>query len=444
MLTNNQVAGLRAKPAAYTLSDKHPEIKPGSLALRVRPLHNDKTNKGSKSWLFIYSIKDPATGKRQKKRIVIGSYPALSLAQARGKAKAHAAELVSGIDPQEARQEQGEDAQREAQQGTLADICDSYLHGLECRSKSTGRGATSAKSIKSLFGYVHRHNAATRLAKEITPNDISAVLGTCSARTAQQRLRQALHAAFNDALRRQYDPNHTATTGKTFGLVGNPVSVVKIDALHVAKEQKRCLSGDELVAVWQHLRDSDTNPVVYAFVRLCLLTGQRPGDIRHIPWECYHDAHKRIEIPANLTKNGRPHLICLAPMARQVVKDLHSITGDQEYLFAGRRGRGGWTGAPVRAETISHTMPRIAAAAEVESFNLKGDLRRSWKTIAGRAGLSLELRNRIQNHAFSDIGSRVYDLHDYAKEMAGGMGKFERHFKKLLQEERDNVVQLHG
>ena len=71
MLTNNQVAGLKAKPAPYTLSDKPPDIHPGTLMLRVRALQEDKTGKGSKTWIYTYSIKDPATGKRQKKRIVL-------------------------------------------------------------------------------------------------------------------------------------------------------------------------------------------------------------------------------------------------------------------------------------------------------------------------------------------------------------------------------------
>ena len=37
------------------------------------------------------------------------------------------------------------------------------------------------------------------------------------------------------------------------------------------------------------------------------------------------------------------------------------------------------------------------------------DLRRTWKTLAGKAGVSKEIRDRIQNHALHDASSKSYD-----------------------------------
>jgi len=37
------------------------------------------------------------------------------------------------------------------------------------------------------------------------------------------------------------------------------------------------------------------------------------------------------------------------------------------------------------------------------------DLRRTWKTLAGKAGVSKEIRDRIQNHALQDVSSKAYD-----------------------------------
>jgi hypothetical protein len=41
------------------------------------------------------------------------------------------------------------------------------------------------------------------------------------------------------------------------------------------------------------------------------------------------------------------------------------------------------------------------------------DLRRTWKTLAGKAGLPKEIRDRIQNHALQDVSSKNYDRWTY-------------------------------
>src|SRR5207244_1801775 len=41
------------------------------------------------------------------------------------------------------------------------------------------------------------------------------------------------------------------------------------------------------------------------------------------------------------------------------------------------------------------------------------DLRRTWKTLAGQAGVPKEIRDRIQNHALQDVSSKSYDRWNY-------------------------------
>jgi integrase len=51
----------------------------------------------------------------------------------------------------------------------------------------------------------------------------------------------------------------------------------------------------------------------------------------------------------------------------------------------------------------------------MESFSPR-DLRRTFKTLGGSIGISLELRNRLQGHAMTDIGSMHYDRWSYLPE----------------------------
>ncbi|KTT43620.1 hypothetical protein SB11R_23005, partial [Pseudomonas oryzihabitans] len=53
-------------------------------------------------------------------------------------------------------------------------------------------------------------------------------------------------------------------------------------------------------------------------------------------------------------------------------------------------------------------------------FTLR-DLRRTCKTLMASAGLSKELRDRIQGHAFNDVSSKHYDRYDYFAEKRAGL-----------------------
>lgn len=44
------------------------------------------------------------------------------------------------------------------------------------------------------------------------------------------------------------------------------------------------------------------------------------------------------------------------------------------------------------------------------------DMRRTFKTLAGKAGLTQEIRDRLQNHARFDVSSRHYDRYSYMDE----------------------------
>ncbi|WP_309665391.1 hypothetical protein [Tabrizicola sp.] len=60
------------------------------------------------------------------------------------------------------------------------------------------------------------------------------------------------------------------------------------------------------------------------------------------------------------------------------------------------------------------------------------DLRRTFETIAGSFGLSLEIRNRLQGHGMSDVGSVHYDRYDYLTEKRTAMLVWTRSLRRLL------------
>ena len=60
------------------------------------------------------------------------------------------------------------------------------------------------------------------------------------------------------------------------------------------------------------------------------------------------------------------------------------------------------------------------------------DLRRTWKTLAGKAGLSEEIRDRIQNHTLQDVSSKNYDRWNYMPEKRAAMKKWNTFVRAIL------------
>ena len=68
------------------------------------------------------------------------------------------------------------------------------------------------------------------------------------------------------------------------------------------------------------------------------------------------------------------------------------------------------------------------------------DLRRTWKTLAGKAGLSKEIRDRIQNHALQDVSSKSYDRWSYLPEKREGMERWNVFVAELLEKNSGRIA----
>jgi len=91
----------------------------------------------------------------------------------------------------------------------------------------------------------------------------------------------------------------------------------------------------------------------------------------------------------------------------------------------------------------------LKAHPEISPF-IPRDARRAFKTLAGDAGLSKDMRDKLQNHARKfDISSRHYDRYDYLFERRAAMAKWAAYLDLVLAGEikevgqrESNVVQI--
>lgn len=69
----------------------------------------------------------------------------------------------------------------------------------------------------------------------------------------------------------------------------------------------------------------------------------------------------------------------------------------------------------LQVDGFSKAISRLLKKVDIEKF-VPRDLRRTFKTLTGKAGISKDIRDRLQNHALQDVSSLHYDRYDYLKE----------------------------
>jgi integrase len=111
----------------------------------------------------------------------------------------------------------------------------------------------------------------------------------------------------------------------------------------------RILEDSELVAIWRGCEN--LYPAQGGAVRLMLLTGTRRteaaglrrSEIRGDQWH----------LPAERSKNGRAHIIHLAPLALEVIASVPEIDGsDRIFTLDGRSSISGWSRVKIRLDEI--------------------------------------------------------------------------------------------
>lgn len=420
-LTHNEIAAFEVKASAYYKMDDGRTRGAGGLGVKVLP-------SGSKMFVFRY------TRNENRAFIQLGRFPTLSLANAREKAKALSQMIRDGLDPKDelVRQtREREKNQREhEQQGTVDQLFKSYTEQMKKDGKRT-----HAAVLQALEKETYPIIKPTTKAKDVTAHDIKIILAHMirrGAATQSNRVRSYLMAAFNHGLKHDNDPANFIDDAK-FGLVFNPVAAIP--------KQKAAERVGERFLTWaetrQLLNDMEKSTslglTLRCLIRLCFFTGgQRPYELAASRWMSIDWQAKTLTITADISKNGRPHLIPLTDGALRVLREQQAMTAGSPFIF------------PHAAKPDEH-MPMASLSQAIERYRNRSsfehfiprDFRRTCKTLMGELGIAKDLRDRLQNHALNDVSSKHYDRYEYLPEKRRALEQWERH---LLQIVLDAVV----
>lgn len=155
--------------------------------------------------------------------------------------------------------------------------------------------------------------------------------------------------------------------------------------------------------------------------------GQRVKEIARLHVDQW-DAKERI-IDWSKTKNGKPHAIPVPDVAAELIDSIKPNSYGWFFPSATDPTR------PVSHGTLYSFMWR-QREREVIPIVTNRDLRRTWKTLAGKAGLSKEIRDRLQNHTLQDVSSKSYDRWNYMPEKRAAMKKWNAFARSLLSKKR--------
>lgn len=347
-----------------------------------------------------------------------GGLPALREAEKKAKARAVETRLI-------------EEAQ--TLRKLLVDYCD-YLEAL-------GRSAHSnALSIFKLHVFAAWPDIADLPANEVSTEHVTDMMRRLSehgkGRTSN-KLRSYIRAAYQVAK----DARSKATIPvrfKLYGITSNPAADTAADE-NSNNADKNPLSIAELRSYWRIIKGMDG--FKGAVLRLHLLTGgQRIKQLVVLKTcDIKADSITLFDGKGRPGRPPRPHTIPLIPAAALALAECEPLGTYALSLGALIRKK-----EKTRVKGEDHIEPTTLsmwakeAAEHIPDFQAKR-LRSGVETLLASAGISKEIRGRLQSHGISGVQARHYDGHDYLNEKRQAL---EALFRLLTAPKATNVVPL--
>ncbi|HHA2390841.1 TPA: tyrosine-type recombinase/integrase [Stenotrophomonas maltophilia] len=295
------------------------KAKPGPKPTKLRDgggLYVQLNPDGSRWWRWDY--RRPVTGKRNT--LSLGTYPEVSLADARGRQAEARRLLASGIDPGE-RRKAAKVAGVEKAANSFEVVTREWLG--KQKWVESYRCKVVAWMDNDVFPWIGGRPVA-----ELAAPDFLRV-----ARRIEER--GAIESAHRIMQNCGQVMRYAVATGRTDR---NPVADLRgalappMERHHAAITDPRELGG-LLRAIDGYAGDASTR----AALRLAPLVFVRPGELRHAEWsEIDFDAGE-WNIPAHKMKMREPHLVPLSSQAVAILRDLQPLTGHRQYVFPGGR-----------------------------------------------------------------------------------------------------------
>ena len=303
-LTNTEVKQAKPKEKEFNLVDGD------GLALRVKP-------NGSKLWVFNYFR--PYTKKRTS--LSFGSFPTISLAEARIKRHEAKELLAKEIDPKEHRDE-NKRLNDIAHYNTLEYIAGKWLEV----KKSTVSANHAVDTWRSLelhifpnLGKIPIHKiSAIKTIETIEPIAAKGSLETV--KRLCQRLNEIMVYAVNTGI-----------------IPNNPLTGISKAFQHPEKQHLPTLKPEQLPSLMTALTTASIKFTTRCLIEWQLHTMVRPSEAAGTRWDEIDLKQNLWEIPAERMKRKKPHIVPLTQQCIALLEAMNPISSRSQFVFPSDR-----------------------------------------------------------------------------------------------------------
>jgi integrase len=397
-LTARYLDLLKPQRTRYEVFDT---IVPG-FAIRVTPL-------GHKSFTLYYRHHG------RLRRVGLGRYPDVLLADARKAATQERGRIFDGADPAE---------EKKADRATDGDTVQALYERYRAHKEKMLRSWSEVRRIlerEVLSAWCHRRVA------DIRRRDIRELVER-KARTSPiqaNRVLERISALFTFAVEQDW-------------IESNPAWRIRKPGRERSRD--RVLTRDEVRELWPALHETEAknadgtpkprlSQTLNDMLVVMLLTAQRRGEVCTMRWQDLDLVTGWWLIPAESSKNGDPHRVPLTPMALEILDRRSSAANrDDLYVFSNHRH----TCVGDRAKKAAAILCKGGVSFQFRAH----DLRRTAASYMGEAGVDRFHIAHVLNHrsVTHNTVTAIYDRYRYDKEKRAALEKWAAVITEIVDE----------
>lgn len=340
---------------------------------------------GKISWVYRYRFNG---GHR---RLVIGSYPALSIVEAREKLIPYSRELIDGHDPKHILTDKKiitlDDCTRpwlDLKVGQLRPATQTLYQSQIAKHINTGQFEHDVQRARFEYWLAY----FDRIAKESSRVNSGAIFKTIRTILRWAKSRNIIQSSV------LFDMDLKA--------VGESPS-----------QGQRNLQLNEVGVLWNLINQSLGTPSLKACIKLLLIFGARNSEVRQAHVNEF-DLHNMIwTLPATRSKTGKSIRRAIPELAKSIILEMNDIYGDRKIMIPGAH-----RGTSLTTHAVARFVTRIWAKMHVKYSSDKfipHDFRRTLSTRLSEKGVMPHVTEKMLGHELAGIMA-TYNKHDWIDE----------------------------
>ena len=311
----------------------------------------------------------------------LGSYPLVTLAEARGKALENARAVAAGQDPRRPTTSSSTPTFRDAAEKVIA------LHAANWKEATKTADLWRAR----LDTYAMRRLGERRV-DLITTADVMAVLTPIwiTKGATSKKVRQHLGTIFKWAVAQGYRDDNPA---------GDAISAA-LPKSGNDEEHHRALPHGAVAGALEIIRASGAQESTKLALEFTVLTAARSGEVRGGRWSEIDTDAALWTVPASRMKGNREHRVPLSTSALAVLQRAREYQDDSGLIFPSKRGK----------ELSDNTLSKLLRENQVDG--VVHGFRASFKSWAGDTGVNREIAEAALAHTLGNAVEQAYNRTD--------------------------------